>query len=89
MYVCPTCTYGSYVYVYVCRAGCVLNTNAGLAAVFGAGAHQFVGGGVLVNTGVVSVVNFGIGEYSSIATPLRYSVDLGVVVVNFGRASVG
>jgi hypothetical protein len=48
--------------------GCTITSNVALLAFYGAGAQQFLGGGVLVNTGVESIGAFGCGQY----TPLGF-----------------
>lgn len=48
--------------------GCTITSNIALLAFYGAGGQQFLGGGVLVNTGVESIGAFGCGQY----TPLGF-----------------
>lgn len=55
----------------LCLTGCTITTNVPLFAFAGAGGQQFMGGGVLVNTGVESIGAFGVGktEHQTLATP--------------------
>lgn len=53
-----------------------INTNSALFAFWGGGGQQFLGGGVMVNTGLESIGAFGVGKNSHTQACLNLCVRL-------------